>query len=86
MRLLALILGLAVAAPAFAQAQEKKEFKSMGAKKAEKKVAPAKAGAQKKAEPKKSAAKKQEPSQDWGRFSSQSKKDETERAQKAARK
>ena len=78
MRAFLVFLLLSFSVPVIAQ-QDKVQKKSMGAKKAPAKVAPAKAGAQKKS----AAAKKQEPSQDWGRFQSQSRKDEKERAAKA---
>ena len=66
-------------------AQEKKaEKKPAATKKAEPKKAAPKKAEPKKAEAKKAAPKKAaEPSQDWGRFSTQSKKDEADRAKKA---
>ena len=78
MRFFVVLLIMVFSLPAVAQ-EKKTEKKPAAAKKAEpKKAAP------KKAEPKKAAPKKAaEPSQDWGRFSTQSKKDEADRAKKA---
>ena len=76
MRTLIAFLVLALALPVFAQDQKAE-------KKTEKKAAKK---ANKKAPVKKTEKTTAEPKQDWGRFQSQSKKDEAQRAADAAKK
>jgi len=83
MRFFVVLLIMVFSLPAVAQ-EKKAEKKPAATKKAEPKKAAPKKAEPKKAEVKKATPKKAaEPSQDWGRFSTQSKKDEADRAKKA---
>jgi len=83
MRFFVVLLIMVFSLPAVAQEKKADKKVEKKAPAAAKKAEPKKA-APKKAEPKKAAPKKAaEPSQDWGRFNTQSKKDEADRAKKA---